>query len=122
MDLARLVTSGLVTMEMAQSISAYPGEIQAQVSTLRAQARPSPRRRPVGRDSRCGPAGRHRDERSASTAGRRELSGRSCQCRAARNSAFKTSPGVTPCPGGWLVLPARLAGVTVAAEEAFLRG
>jgi twitching motility protein PilT len=38
MDLARLVTSGLVTMEMVQSISAYPGEIQAQVSTLRAQA------------------------------------------------------------------------------------
>ena len=38
MDLARLVTSSLVTMEMAQSISAYPGEIQAQVSTLRAQA------------------------------------------------------------------------------------
>jgi twitching motility protein PilT len=38
MDLARLVSSGLVTMEMAQSISAYPGEIQAQVSTLRAQA------------------------------------------------------------------------------------
>lgn len=37
MDLARLVTSGLITMEMAQSISAYPGEIQAQVSTLRAQ-------------------------------------------------------------------------------------
>jgi twitching motility protein PilT len=38
MDFARLVTSGLVTMEMAQSVSAYPGEIQAQVSTLRAQA------------------------------------------------------------------------------------
>lgn len=38
MDLARLVTSGLVSMEMAQSISAYPSEIQAQVSTLRAQA------------------------------------------------------------------------------------
>jgi twitching motility protein PilT len=38
MDMARLVTSGLVTMEMAQSVSAYPGEIQAQVSTLRAQA------------------------------------------------------------------------------------
>ena len=30
--------SVLVTMEMAQSISAYPSEIQAQVSTLRAQA------------------------------------------------------------------------------------
>ena len=38
MDLARLVSSGLVTMEAAQSISAYPSEIQAQVSTLRAQA------------------------------------------------------------------------------------
>ena len=38
MDLARLVSSGLVAMEMAQSISAYPNEIQAQVSTLRAQA------------------------------------------------------------------------------------
>ena len=38
MDLARLVTSGLITMEMAQSISAYPSEIQAQVSTLRSQA------------------------------------------------------------------------------------
>jgi len=38
MDLARLVTSGFVTMEMVQSISAYPAEIQAQVSTLRAQA------------------------------------------------------------------------------------
>lgn len=33
---------------------------------------------------------------------------------------FKTIAGVTPCPGGWLVLPARLAGVTVVAEEAFV--
>jgi twitching motility protein PilT len=38
MDLARLVSSGLITMEMAQASSAYPKEIQAQVSTLRAQA------------------------------------------------------------------------------------
>ncbi len=38
MDLARLVTSGLITMEMAQAASAYPKEIQAQVSTLRSQA------------------------------------------------------------------------------------
>ena len=38
MDLARLVSSGLVTMEMAQSISAFPSEVQAQVSTMRAQA------------------------------------------------------------------------------------
>ena len=33
---------------------------------------------------------------------------------------FKAIGGVTPCPGGWLVLPARLAGVTVVAEEAFV--
>lgn len=33
---------------------------------------------------------------------------------------YKTIGGVTPCPGGWLVLPGRLAGVTVAAEEAFV--
>ena len=33
---------------------------------------------------------------------------------------FKSIAGVTPCPGGWLVLPARVAGVTVVAEEAFV--
>ncbi len=33
---------------------------------------------------------------------------------------YKTIAGVTPCPGGWLVLPARVAGVTVVAEEAFV--
>jgi twitching motility protein PilT len=38
MDLARLVTAGLVTMEAAQSISAFPNEIKLQVSTLRAQS------------------------------------------------------------------------------------
>jgi len=38
MDLARLVTSGLITLEMAQASSAYPKEILAQLSTLRAQA------------------------------------------------------------------------------------
>ena len=38
MDLARLVSAGLVSMEIAQSISAFPGEIQAQVATLRSQA------------------------------------------------------------------------------------
>ena len=38
MDLARLVTSGLISMEMAQAASAYPKEILAQVSTLRSQA------------------------------------------------------------------------------------
>ena len=33
---------------------------------------------------------------------------------------YKAIAGVTPCPGGWLVLPARVAGVTVVAEEAFV--
>ena len=33
---------------------------------------------------------------------------------------YKNIAGVTPCPGGWLVLPARLSGITVAAEEAFV--
>jgi predicted RNase H-like nuclease len=36
------------------------------------------------------------------------------------SNPFKSIGGVTPCPGGWLVLPARLAGVTVVAEEAFV--
>lgn len=33
---------------------------------------------------------------------------------------YKNIAGITPCPGGWLVLPARLAGVTVSAEDAFV--
>lgn len=36
-----------------------------------------------------------------------------------QNNPFKSIAGITPCPGGWLVLPARLAGVTTVAEEAF---
>lgn len=38
----------------------------------------------------------------------------------AKKPPYKNIAGVTPCPGGWLVLPARLAGITVAAEEAFV--
>ena len=38
----------------------------------------------------------------------------------AQKLPYKNIAGVTPCPGGWLVLPARLAGITVAAEEAFV--
>jgi predicted RNase H-like nuclease len=30
---------------------------------------------------------------------------------------YKTLGGIVPCPGGWLIVPARLAGVTVNAEE-----
>ena len=37
-----------------------------------------------------------------------------------RDNPFKNIAGVTPCPGGWLVLPGRIAGVTVVAEEAFV--
>ncbi|MEX2628099.1 MAG: ATPase, T2SS/T4P/T4SS family, partial [Ilumatobacteraceae bacterium] len=38
MDLARLVGAGLVTMDVAKSISAFPNEIQAQLATMRSQA------------------------------------------------------------------------------------
>lgn len=31
---------------------------------------------------------------------------------------YKTIAGIVPCPGGWLIMPARLAGVTVNVEEA----
>jgi predicted RNase H-like nuclease len=37
-----------------------------------------------------------------------------------KKNPYKNIAGVTPCPGGWLVLPARLSGITVAAEEAFV--
>jgi predicted RNase H-like nuclease len=30
---------------------------------------------------------------------------------------YRTIAGIVPCPGGWLIAPARLAGVTVNAEE-----
>lgn len=36
---------------------------------------------------------------------------------AASRLPYKTLGGVVPCPGGWLILPARLAGVTVIVED-----
>ena len=30
---------------------------------------------------------------------------------------YKMLGGIVPCPGGWLIVPARLAGVTIVAEE-----
>ena len=33
---------------------------------------------------------------------------------------YKNLAGVVPCPGGWLVLPGRMAGITVTAEDAFV--
>jgi predicted RNase H-like nuclease len=38
----------------------------------------------------------------------------------AKAMPYKMLGGVVPCPGGWLILPARLAGVTVIAEEAMV--
>ena len=35
----------------------------------------------------------------------------------AKGLPYKMLGSVVPCPGGWLILPARLAGVTVIAEE-----
>ena len=31
--------------------------------------------------------------------------------------AYKVLGGIVPCPGGWLIVPARLAGVTVVADD-----
>lgn len=39
---------------------------------------------------------------------------------AVRDLPYKNIAGLTPCPGGWLVLPARLAGVTLSCEGAFV--
>ena len=36
----------------------------------------------------------------------------------AQKPNFKMLGGVTPCPGGWLILPARLAAATVIVEDA----
>jgi predicted RNase H-like nuclease len=36
---------------------------------------------------------------------------------AAKQLPYKTLAGVVPCPGGWLIVPARLAGVTVSVED-----
>ncbi len=36
---------------------------------------------------------------------------------AASKLPYKTLGGIVPCPGGWLIAPARLAGVTVVADD-----
>lgn len=36
---------------------------------------------------------------------------------AASKLPYKMLGGIVPCPGGWLIMPARLAGVTVVAED-----
>ncbi len=36
------------------------------------------------------------------------------------SNPFRSIAGVTPCPGGWLVLPGRISGVTVVGEDAFV--
>ena len=122
MDLARLVTSGLVTMEMAQSISAYPAEIQAQVSTLRAQSQAAATQA-AGQAATLGFGRPHgfgdhwpEPHRRSADRGRRDRA----RMAGPRDNPFKTIAGITTCPGGWLVLPARLAGVTVVAEETFV--
>ena len=35
----------------------------------------------------------------------------------AQKAPYKMLGGIVPCPGGWLIVPARLAGVTIVAEE-----
>jgi predicted RNase H-like nuclease len=38
----------------------------------------------------------------------------------AQKPNFKMLGGITPCPGGWLILPARLAAATVIVEDALV--
>ena len=38
----------------------------------------------------------------------------------AKKLPYKNIAGIASCPAGWLVLPARLAGITVSAEDAFV--
>ena len=37
-----------------------------------------------------------------------------------RQLPYQWIAGITPCPGGWLIVPARLAGVTVVVEDAMV--
>ena len=39
---------------------------------------------------------------------------------AVKKLPYKNIAGIASCPSGWLVLPARLAGITVSAEDAFV--
>lgn len=38
----------------------------------------------------------------------------------AKQLPYKNLAGITPCPGGWLIVPARIAGVTVVADDAMV--
>lgn len=38
----------------------------------------------------------------------------------AKQLPYKWLAGITPCPGGWLIVPARLAGITVVVEDAMV--
>lgn len=38
----------------------------------------------------------------------------------AKKLPYKNLAGICPCPAGWLVLPGRMAGITVTAEDAFV--
>ena len=38
----------------------------------------------------------------------------------AKGLPYKLLAGITPCPAGWVIVPARLAGVTVVVEEAMV--
>ncbi len=39
---------------------------------------------------------------------------------AVKKLPYKNLAGVIPCPAGWLILPGRMAGITVTAEDAFV--
>ena len=103
MDLARLVASGIISFETAAGASAFPKEIMAQAATQRSQMQ-------AQATVAAGQAATDR-LRATASASDAELD------MVAAKLPYKTLGGIVPCPGGWLIVPARLAGVTVNAEE-----
>ena len=135
MDLARLVAAGLISIETAMESQPVP---EGGAGTARhgpcADARSLDAVVGPGRLVRFGHLRRSAGLdacRFGGTAAPAAGSGRLVERLLSRShedvavmvvkkNPYKNLAGVTPCPGGWLVLPARLAGITVAAEDAFV--
>ncbi len=114
MDLARLVAAGLIAMETATESSQYPKEVQAQLATARAQLQ-AQATLSTGQSGSSG-SGTFTSEGTLTRPDRPRPS----RIMVVKQLPYKNLAGVTACPGGWLVLPARLAGITVSCEDAFV--
>ena len=106
MDLARLVASGIITLRDGGRGQRLPEGDHDPGGDRRSRRCRLRRRMPSG-------SGRHDWLRSAR---RRSLIGDDDGCEG--SAVQDARRGITPCPAGWLILPARLAGVTVIVEDA----